>query len=42
MQRTEKLKKLIPLQSSEAVIISKPSNIFYLSGFKGEAAVYIR
>jgi Xaa-Pro aminopeptidase len=41
MQRTEKLKKLIPLQSSEAVIISKPSNIFYLSGFKGEGLLYI-
>ncbi len=41
MQRTEKLKKLIPLRKDEAIIISKPSNIFYISGFKGEGLLYI-
>ncbi|MDO5022620.1 MAG: aminopeptidase P family protein [Eubacteriales bacterium] len=41
MHRTEQLKKLISLQQGEAIIIHKPSNMFYISGFKGEGLLYI-
>lgn len=35
MQRIEKLQKLLSKQKYSAVLISKPQNVFYLSGFKG-------
>lgn len=41
MQRIERLMELAALQADQAIILHKPSNIFYLSGFTGEGLLLV-
>lgn len=41
MSRVERLRKEAGLQTGEALLIQKPSNIYYLSGFAGEGQLLI-
>lgn len=41
MQRIERLVELAALEGDQAIIIHKPSNIFYLSGFTGEGLLVV-
>ena len=41
MTRAERLMEYKGLKAEEAVIVSKPSNIFYLSGYTGEGLALV-
>ena len=41
MSRTQKLTEAVKLGSSAAILLSKPSNIFYISGYTGEGYVLL-
>lgn len=41
MARTEALRSAIPLEKGQAVLLTNPSNMFYVSGYTGEGKVLI-